>query len=334
MKRRTILGSSLALPFIAPPALAQGVTLRMQHFLNPTSPLHKVAEQFAADVKDATGGRVAIQVLPAGSVVAATETLDAIRNGVLDGHFSASSWFAAKDAAFVLLGDTGAIFPSVALRDRWFTEGGAVDLARGLYDRFGLYYVGNFFWPGEHIPSRRALNGVDDLKGLKIRCPPGMIAEVLGRAGASVVNLPLAELFNALQSGVVDAADQANPGLNFQVGLYRHARFSINANHSQPTCEASIRKQRWDALPAEARAAITAALAKMSAAHRAMIEADDAEALAKMRAEGITIVDWAPAEITRLGRLTAEVQDQYGPRGPQATAILASLRAFQAKVGA
>lgn len=334
MKRRTLLASGLALPWIAPPALAQGTTLRMQHFLSPTSPLHKVAEQFANDVKDSTGGRITIQVLPGGAVVAPTELLDAVRNGVLDGQFAAPSWFAAKDPAFVLLGDTGAVFPTVALRDRWFSEGGAVDLGRALYDRFGLYYVGQFYWPGEHIPSRKALNGVDDFKGLKIRCPPGMIAEVLGRAGASVVNLPLPELFNALQSGVVDAADQANPGLNYQVGLYRNARFSISANHSQPTCEASIRKQRWDGLPAEAKAAITEALAKMSTAHRAMIEADDAEALTKMRAEGITIIEWPAAEISKLGKLTAEVQDSYGPRGPQATAVLASLRAFQAKVGA
>jgi TRAP-type C4-dicarboxylate transport system substrate-binding protein len=333
MHRRTLLTSALAMPFVAPPALAQGVQLRMQHFLGTNAALHQVATQFAADVAAATSNRVTISVLPGGAVVAPTELMDAVRNGILDGQFAAPSWFAAKDPGFVILGDTGATFPSVDARDRWFSEGNGVELGRALYDRFGLFYVDQFYWPGEHIPSRRALNSVDDFRGLKIRCPPGLIAEVFGRAGASVVNLPLPELFNALQSGVVDAADQANPGLNYAVGLYRNARFSINANHSMPTCEVSFSKRRWDALPAEARTAISAAVKTMSAAHKAAIAKEDAEALEKMRAEGITIIDWPPAEVARLGRLGAEVQDTYAARGALAKQILDSLRAFQAKLG-
>jgi TRAP-type C4-dicarboxylate transport system substrate-binding protein len=275
---------------------------------------------------------VQINALPGGAVVAPTELLQTVQAGILDGHFAAPSWFAARDAGFVILGDTGATFPSVDARDRWFSEGNGVDLGRALYDRFGLYYVDQFYWPGEHIPSRRALNTVEDLRGLKVRCPPGMIAEVFGRAGASVVNLPLPELFNALQSGVVDAADQANPGLNYAVGLYRNARFSIAANHSMPTCEVSFNKRRWDGLPAEARQAIAAGVKRLSAAHKAAIEREDAEALAKMRAEGITIIEWPAAETAKLGRITAEVQDSYAPRTPLAGQILGSLRAFLPRV--
>lgn len=335
LNRRTLLAAApaaLALAYAAPPALAQGTALRMQHFLGTNAALHTVATAFAEDVRAATGGRVTINVLPGGAVVAPTELLETVRNGILDGHFAAPSWFAARDAGFVILGDTGATFPSVDARDRWFSEGNGVDLGRALYDRFGLYYVDQFYWPGEHIPSRRALSGVDDLRGLKVRCPPGMIAEVFGRAGASVVNLPLPELFNALQSGVVDAADQANPGLNYAVGLYRNARFSIAANHSMPTCEVSFNARRWNGLPTEARAAISAAVKRMSAAHKAAIEREDADALTRMRAEGITIIEWPAAEIRRLGQITAEVQDTYGPRTPLAGQILASLRGFLPRV--
>jgi TRAP-type C4-dicarboxylate transport system substrate-binding protein len=336
IRRRHLLGaaaSGLALPYVAPPALAQGMTLRMQHFLGTNAALHSVATAFAEEVRAATGGRVSISVLPSGAVVTPTELLETVRNGILDGHFSAPSFFAARDPGFVAIGDTGATFTSVDLRDRWFAEGNGVEMGRLLYDRFGLYYVDNFYWPSEHIPSRRALNGVDDLRGLKVRCPPGMIAEVFGRAGASVVNLPLPELFNALQSGVVDAADQANPGLNYAVGLYRNARFSIAANHSMPTCEVSFQKRRWDGLPAEVRAAIGTAVKNMSAAHKAAIEREDAEALARMRAEGITIIEWPVAEIRRLGRITGEVQDTYAARGPLPRQIIESIRAFQARVG-
>jgi TRAP-type C4-dicarboxylate transport system substrate-binding protein len=333
--RRRLLAAApaaLALPYAAPPALAQGITLRMQHFLATNAALHGVAMAFAEEVRAATGGRAQISVLPGGAVVAPTELLDTVRSGLLDGQFAAPSWFASKDAGFALLGDTGATFTSVDQRDRFFTEGNGVELGRRLYERFGLYYLDQFHWPGEHIPSRRALHTVEDLRGLKIRCPPGMIAEVFGRAGASVVNLPLPELFNALQSGVVDAADQANPGLNYTVGLYRSARFSIAANHSMPTCEMSFNRRRWDGLPGEVRAAIEAGCKRMSAAHKAAIEREDAEALEKMRAEGITIIEWPASETARLGRVTAEVQDGYAQRSPIARQILESLRGFQQRL--
>jgi hypothetical protein len=85
IRRRTLLRAApaaLALPYVAPPALAQGMNLRMQHFLGTNSALHRVTTQMAEEVKQATGGRVQLQVLPG-----------------------------------------GAMFRSVDLRDRWFTEG-------------------------------------------------------------------------------------------------------------------------------------------------------------------------------------------------------------------
>lgn len=327
-----LAGAALAAPAIA--RAQSTIPLRVQHFLTTASPVHRALERMAADLKAATGGRVAMSVLPGGAVVGATETLDAVRNGILDGHYSAPSWFAAKDPAFVLLGDTGAAFDRVADRDRWFgEEGGATALARGLYDRFGVHYVGQSYWPGEHIPARRALRGVEDLRGLKIRCPPGMIAEVLGRAGASVVNVPTPELFNALQSGVVDAADFANPAFNMEAGLYRAAPFSVAANHSMPTCEMSFGKRRWDGLPAEVKQAIAAQLAATSNALRETIEADDAKALEQMRAQNITVVEWPKEETAKLRRITAEVQETYAARSPEARRILDSLKAHQARIG-
>jgi TRAP-type C4-dicarboxylate transport system substrate-binding protein len=100
-----------------------------------------------------------------------------------------------------------------------------------------------------------------------------------------------------------------------------------------PTCEVSFNKRRWDGLPAEARQAISAGVKRMSAAHKAALEREDAEALQKMRAEGITIIEWPQAETQKLGRVTAEVQDSYGARGGMGRQILDSLRAFLPRVG-
>jgi TRAP-type mannitol/chloroaromatic compound transport system substrate-binding protein len=340
LSRRTLLkttavgaAGAVAAPFVVRSAEAQTVTLRMQGFLQAASPTHRAFEKMAADLRAATGDRLQISFLPAGGAVAVTETLDAVRNGILDGHYSAPSFFAARDPGFAVLGDTGASYDDVATRDRWFREGGGIDMARAFYDRYGLYYVDQVFWPSEHIPSRRALNGVADLNGLKIRCPPGLVAEVLGRTGAAVVNLPGAEVFNALQSGVIDATDWASPGQNFEVGLYRAAQFSVNAAHSMPSTEVSFSKRRWDALPGEFKQAIAEHVRRMDDGLKAQVRSDDEQALAQMRSQGVTIIEWPAAEIAKLRAFTTEVQDGFASRNDSARDIVASLRAFQRRVG-
>lgn len=309
------------------------VTLRMQGFLAAGAAPQKLFEQFAANVKAASGGRVAISVLPAGGAVAVTETVNAISNGILDGHYSAPSFFAARDPGFTLLGDTGAAYRSVDERERWLRKEGGLQLARELYDRYGLHLVDAVYWPAEQIPARRSIAGVADLQGLKIRVPPGMIAEVLGRGGAAVVNLPGGEVFNALQSGVIDATDWASPGQNYAVGLYRAAKFSIDASHSMPTTEVSIAKRKWESLPAEAKAIIEDHVRKLDAEMRTAMKSDDDGALGKMRAEGVTIVQWPAAEVDKLRSLTSRVQMEVGARNAIARKMLDSMRAHMGRLG-
>lgn len=314
-------------------ARAQATTLKIQGFLPATNSPQQALVRMAEELKAASGGRLQLQVLPGGGAVAVTEALDAVKSGILDGNYTAASYFAAKDPAFTLLGDTGASFNDVGQRDRWWTEGGGTAVARELYAHHGLHFVGPVFWASEHIPSRKALNGVDDLKGLKIRVPPGLIADVLGRAGAAVVNIPGGEVFNALQSGVIDATDWASPALNVQAGLYRAAKFSINASHSMPTTDITVSQRRWDALPAELRTMFEQAVAKMSASLEATLKSEDEKALASMKEQGVSVVLWSAAEVGRLRGFTRTVQVELSGRNELAKKVYDSLAAFQRKVG-
>lgn len=327
------ISGSLTAPFVISPSRAQSVTLRMQGFLAAASPTHRAFEKWAADLKEKSGGRLNIQVLPVGGAVAPGETINAVSAGILDGHYSSSSFFAARDPAFTVFGDTGASYDTVETRDRWWTEGGGEDLGRELYASANMAYVANVFWPSEHIPARKALKGVADLKGLKIRVPPGFVAEYFGKAGAAVVNLPGGEVFNALQSGVIDATDWASPGQNYEVGLYKAAKFSVNAAHSMPATEIAFNKTKWDGLSAELRMLITNDIRTMSKQLKAQIKSDDEAALSKMKAEGVEILTWSKEEIAKLRAFTAEVQDAIGTRGPLAKKIVESHRAFQKKIG-
>jgi TRAP-type mannitol/chloroaromatic compound transport system substrate-binding protein len=336
MQRRQMLkagaaGMALGAPFVL---RAQApVNLRLQGFLAAGATPQRLFAAMAEDIKARSGGRVNMTVLPAGGAVAATETLNAIGSGVLDGHYSAPSFFAARDPAFTLLGDTGASYRSVDEREAWLRKEGGIALAREVYDKYGLHYVDAVYWPGEHIPARKALNGFADLKGLKIRVPPGMISEVLGRAGAAVVNLPGGEVFNALQSGVIDATDWASPSQNHGVGLYKAAKFSVDASHSMPTTEVSLSKKKWAELPAEVKKLIEDGVKKLDADLRSAMKTEDAAAIEKMKGEGVTIIQWPKAEVDKLRSVTVRVQMELGGRNEQARKMLDSLRAHMGKLG-
>lgn len=333
LKSVLVASGALAAPFVWRSAQAQSVSLKIQGFLPSASIPQRAFEKFAAEVTAKSGGKLTIQAIPGGGVIAVTETLNAIQGGVLDGHYSAASYFASRDAGFVVLGDTAAAYDSVEQRDRWWSEGGGEAAARALYARFGLHMVAPIFWPSEQIPARKALNGVADLTGLKIRVPPGLVSEVVAKAGAAVVNLPGGEVFNALQSGVIDATDWASPALNEEVGLYRAAKFSVDAAHSMPTTDLSINASKWNALSAELKALVTSEAKAMSETMKADLKKADADAITKMKADGVTVITWTKQEIAKLRRFTAEVQEAQAAKSSSARAIIDSHKAFQAKIG-
>ena len=71
------------------------------------------------------------------------------------------------------------------------------------------------------------INSVDDLKGVKIRSPEGLAAEVFKRAGASPVSLPFSEVYTALEKGVVDAADASAYVNNDASGMHKVAKHPV-----------------------------------------------------------------------------------------------------------
>jgi TRAP-type mannitol/chloroaromatic compound transport system substrate-binding protein len=95
-----------------------------------------------------SGGRLKIDVLPAGAVVAAFQVLDAVNDGVLDAAHSVPVYWYGKNKAASLFG-TGPVFGgSATTMLSWFYEGGGADLYRELtQDIMGLNVIGYMGFP-------------------------------------------------------------------------------------------------------------------------------------------------------------------------------------------
>jgi TRAP-type C4-dicarboxylate transport system substrate-binding protein len=313
---------------------ASAEEFKMQTFLGANASTTKAFEAMAARLAEETNGEVQITVLPGGAVVGVAETIEAIQNGLLDGQYTAPSYFAGKDAALGVLGDTLAAYPDSETRNRWFMEGGGLELAQALYAKYDLQYICPVYWPPEQIPSTIPINGVADLQGLKMRAPGGLASDLLSRAGASLVTMGVGDSVTAMETGVLDATDLANVALNVALGMHNQAKFSVLARHSMATTEMSVSKAKWDALSADAQAKFTDACNAMSAELATTLADEDAAAIEQAKTElGVTFLEFTDDDAAAFRAMTDEVWTDWGAKSGDAQAVVDSHRAFVATLG-
>ena len=332
MTFKSLLTGTALTAFALTPAAAE--PLKMQTFLGATAATTVAFEEMAAELAAATDGAIEISVLPGGAVVGAAETIEAIQNGILDGQYTAPSYFAGSDPAMGVLGDTIGAYPDSATRDRWFTEGGGLELARALYAQYDLYFICPIYWPQEQIPSTVPINTVSDFEGLSMRAPGGLASDLLSRAGASLVTMGVGESVTAMETGVLDATDLANVALNVALGMHNQAKYSVLARHSMAVTEMSVSLDKWNSLSAEHQQAFEAACNKMSDGLREALPAADADAEAKAKDElDVTFIAFGEEEAATFRTMTKDVWSDWGGRSPNAQIIVDSHQAFLEELG-
>lgn len=332
MKLKNLLTGVAALAVVGGPAVAE--TFRMQTFLGATAATTKAFEEMAAQLKTDTGGAIDIQVFPSGAVVGPTETLEAVRNGLLDGHYTGPTFFAGVDPAFAVLGDTLSAYPNTDVRDKWFAEGGGLGLGRALYAKYDMHMICPIHWPQEQIPSTVPIRSVDDFAGIKIRAPGGLPSDLLTRAGASLVNLTPGDAISALETGVLDASDLANVGLNMAFGMYQNAPYSIFARHSMPVTEMSVSMAKWNALSDENKAKFEEACKALSATLETRLGEQEIAAIEKAKSElNVEFIEFGEADAEKFRNMLLEVWDDWGSRNSDAQAIVDSHKAYMTSLG-
>ncbi len=211
--------SVTALALMAGAASAQEHSFRFQSSDPAGNPNFIFQQEWTKTVNEMTDGRVAIELLPVGSIVDYRETQDAVGAGLLDGHITDTSYFAGRDPAFGLIANPVGAWASPEQMIDFVENGGGKELMNELNNQFGMQFIG-VSTPGlEAFVSRVPIETVEDLQGVKVRSPEGLIANVFQAAGAAPVNLPASEVFTSLDKGVIDAADYSVFSVNQELGM-------------------------------------------------------------------------------------------------------------------
>lgn len=312
LRGATIAGVAGAAASALPaPAIASGIIeWRMVHSWPKGLPGVGVgAERLAQRIEAMTDGRLRIRVFAAGELVPALRCMDAVMDGTAEMGHDASFYHVGKDPAF-------AIFFAVPFgmnageQAAWLLHAGGQQLWDELNDRFGIMALPcgqtaaqTFGW------FKREVNSPEDFRGLKIRMP-GLGGEMVQKLGASSVLIAGGEIFAALKSGAVDAAEFIGPVNDLPMGFHQVAKISYGPGVQEPggTIQLMINKSKWSELPRDIQEIIRAAC---HAGHEDMkVEYDlrSGEAMEVLRLEhGVRFLRLNQDVLTALGRAAAEV---------------------------
>jgi TRAP-type mannitol/chloroaromatic compound transport system substrate-binding protein len=230
---------------------------------------HEYALDFAGKVNAMTGGRLKIEVLPAGAVVKPFELLDAVSRGTLDGGHGVVAYHYGKNNALALWGSGPAFGMDPNMVLAWHYYGGGKELLDEIYKSMNLDVQSFLYGPMPTQPLgwfKKPVTKVEDMKGLKYRTV-GLSIDIFKDLGMAVNPLPGGEIVPAMDRGLLDAAEFNNASSDRLLGFPDVSKVCMlqSFHQSGEQFEVLFNKKKYDALPDEIKSIIKYAVEAASA---------------------------------------------------------------------
>ena len=291
--------AALALGFgLAAPARAQApIVIKFSHVVTDAAPKGKAALKFKELAEKYTEGRVKVEIYPNSTLYKDAEELEALQLGAVQMLAPSTAKFAPLGVKEYEVLDLPFLFPTQEDYQRVMDGSLGQNLFKKLESKGikGLAYWDNGFYV---ISANRPLIKPDDLKGLKIRISGSKIDEMeLRMIGANPQIMAFSELYQALQSGVVDGAE--NSASNYTTQKLNEVQKNITTlYHEHLEYAVIINKKFWDGLPANIQTQVSRAMKDATDFENEISVKENADALAYIRSTGKTAVyDPTPAEV-------------------------------------
>jgi TRAP-type mannitol/chloroaromatic compound transport system substrate-binding protein len=294
------------------------------------------AQRLVKVVEEMSGGRFRIEVFPGGQIIPPFDCFDAASQGKIEAFMGSPQYWKDKEPAIEWF-CTIPFGMNPEGMAAWYYQGDGLRLWEETYAAFNLVprpAMGNA--PQMAGWFRKKINTIGDYKGLKMR--PNLGGKVYARAGATTVVTPLAEVYPALERGVIDAAELIGPHDDMKAGLHKTARYYYYPGWHEPgtTLDFGFNKKAYEALPVDLRRTLDHAAAAGQVYGLTDFHAKNAIALERLKTDfkGKVEILQLPAPVLRdFKKLAAEVVREESEKTPMARKVHASFTKFQALVG-
>ncbi|MBU2955561.1 TRAP transporter substrate-binding protein DctP [Marinobacter sp. F3R08] len=281
------------------------VSWRMQALWDAGTTPYEYEKKFVARVAELTDSKFQIRLFAGGQLAPSAQAFEAVRAGAFQMMKTFDGYEAGSVPAFAFTSTIPFGFPESDQYEAWFYEKGGIELAREAYAKAGLFYIAPTVYGQEPLHSKFPLKSLSDLKGKKGRFV-GLASAVMGEFGVATTGLPTAEVYQALEKGVIDLADRGDLTANLEAGLGEVAGHVIVPGFHQPTTATSYvaNQAAYNKLPGSYKAALAVAAREVSSSLRQHILAQDAAALKKFEEQGVQVTHLEDSIIAE-GRPTA-----------------------------
>jgi TRAP-type mannitol/chloroaromatic compound transport system substrate-binding protein len=328
---KTGLGAALlGAPFIRNAAAAKTTTWKVQTSWDAGTTGYKLFETWANAFEEKSGGELAIKPFPARSVAADNSALfDAVRTGVLQAMNPFTIYWSGKIPASVFLTSYPAGPDQTSHWDTMFYGLGMLEMTREIFKKKGLFYVGPIQHDANIIHSKKAVNSLKDLKGMKIRLPGGMVSQVFDKFGASTTSLPSSDIYPALEKGTVDAADYVGPAINYDLGFAEVTNYIIcvgppgQTSLYQPVdlMDLTVNMRAWKRLSDKMKVFVEEQVQTYSVHHYVTIQKANAVAMNKFLEKGTKVARLSADDVAQFRQAAIPVWYEWAKKDKDASRI-------------
>lgn len=260
---------------------SQPITWRMQtHWPAGTWYYNTVFENLSERVREATNGELILETHGPGSIVGTTDKLIAAGRGTLDAALTFPAYWVGQIPVSGHLNGNLATFGSLQEMEYFFYETEALDIIREAYAERGVYQVGPIAAGGVTLFGKRPIQTLADFSGYRIRTT-GTAARVLERLGAAPVTIMGGELYQALQTGMVDAAHWGSVSGGISMSFQEVTSYIMQPDLVYPTnLEVFVNMNRWNQLGEDHKRILHDAVRVASNIYTARILYEDATGMA------------------------------------------------------
>lgn len=268
-------------------ATAQAETvLKLGHVYETEHPMHTAALDAALHMKECTGGEILIEVFPASQLGKETALNEQIRFGGVDIIFTGQN-FAAGAYPALAIGAAPYIFRDRDQALRYRTSDVFKELWQGWEEATGQHINAAAYFGAFNVSSNDPIRTPDDMKGMKVRVPDAPLYMAFPEAaGANPTPVAFAEVYLALQQGVVSASVNPLP-VTYAKKFYEVQDYVALTNHLIEYVLWVTGDHVWSALTGEQQACLQETAERFGDASSALVVEQEDSLRAKMTAEGM-----------------------------------------------
>ncbi|HSF65627.1 MAG TPA: TRAP transporter substrate-binding protein [Paracoccaceae bacterium] len=272
--------------------------------------VHDSAQRSADMITALTDGQLTVDLKAAGELVGAFEVFDAVASGQADMYHGADYYWVGQHPAYAFFTCVPMGMTAQELSN-WYYHGGGMALHDELNSIFGIkgFLAGN---TGAQSGGwfRKEITSAADFQGLKFRMP-GLGGVALGKLGASVQNLPGAEVYQALSSGAIDGTEWIGPWADEKAGFQEITKFYYTAGFHEPGAGLSLAMNRgvYDSLTPAQQKIYEIVAGEGHQWNLAQFLSNNASALERLQAAGVKTLEFPNDVWDAFARAAQEVHD-------------------------